>query len=508
MERLGIPLPVGLPVVRVAAAVAVSVTLPLALWAATAQAREVPGQFGTDEDGRTVIHVLPGGPEWQVGIRPGQRVLLVEPGERPQDWRMETTDGVLTYGTSARGQSEEVGEAAVFGVAGVVLAALALLVIPVQPVVSIGLSATGAVAASVPLSRVGDYPWSIFAVVVLGLAGAWLTVVVPRRVRPFVAVGTVTLAVAWLASRHLTASAFDALETVRAAALGGSVVTGWLLVTPWRQLASNSTAAFPNRVDVVLVTLAILLTVAALAVGVPPWIVAAGAVALVVAYPRGREQVVRAVDRLVMADTRERAAAGAVEQERARLARDLHDVPLQELAAVIRNLETDPGASRSADALRSVAEHLRDVATELQPPQLADLGLEAAIRHLVRLADRAGPIPVELDIVGGDVEGSRKRAPSQVEVALYRIAQEAIGNAQRHSGASLIVVTLAFGGQPDVSLSVRDDGGGLRPEDVDAAQHDGHFGMVTMRQRAAMVGARLEVGSSKRGTEVRVAWPA
>lgn len=111
-------------------------------------------------------------------------------------------------------------------------------------------------------------------------------------------------------------------------------------------------------------------------------------------------------------------------------------------------------------------------------------------------------------MVGGDVEGSRERAPSDVEVALYRIAQEAIGNAQRHSGASLIVVTLAFGGQPEVSLSVRDDGGGLRPADVHAAQRDGHFGMVTMRQRAAMVAARLEVGSSGHGTEVRVTWPA
>lgn len=183
-------------------------------------------------------------------------------------------------------------------------------------------------------------------------------------------------------------------------------------------------------------------------------------------------------------------------------------MPLQELASVIRKLETDPGASRSADALRSVAEHLRGVATELQPPQLADLGLEAAIRHLVRLADRAGPIPVELDVVGADVQGSRERVPSEVEVALYRIAQEAIGNAQRHSGASLVVVTLAFGGQPAVSLSVRDDGRGLRPGAIAAAQLDGHFGMVTMRQRAAMVGARLEVSSSARGTEVRVTWPA
>ena len=101
---------------------------------------------------------------------------------------------------------------------------------------------------------------------------------------------------------------------------------------------------------------------------------------------------------------------------------------------------------------------------------------------------------------------SRVCDPSEVELAVYRIVQEAIANAQRHSGGTRVTVSgvLAL---DRLELSIADDGRGLTERAIREAQRAGHLGVASMRQRAAAIGAALDILPAPRsGTSVRVAW--
>jgi PAS domain S-box-containing protein len=201
-------------------------------------------------------------------------------------------------------------------------------------------------------------------------------------------------------------------------------------------------------------------------------------------------------------------AVRAAEEERRRIARELHDDTAQRLAAMILRLrvleksveETDlSGALEEVrEELHRVVDGVRRIARGLRPPELEDVGLEAALRAHVR--ERVPEGRVRLDL--GD-RGTR--LPDDVALSIYRIAQEALGNALRHSQADVIVLRTAERDGAFV-LEVMDDGAGFDPSRL--ADPGAGLGLVGMRERAAAVEGSLEVVSSPGdGTRVRLKVP-
>ena len=218
---------------------------------------------------------------------------------------------------------------------------------------------------------------------------------------------------------------------------------------------------------------------------------------------------------------RERLRHGVLvrERERTRWARELHDETIQGLGALRLLLEyahclNDQAEREEAleNAIGEVdreIESLRHLITELRPAALDDLGLVAALEALARRAGAIDGLTVETDIAA---QGSAPRLDSEAESAMYRIAQEALTNVAKHSGAAHAVVSLHMDGDSLVAM-VRDDGSGFSVSDGESEQDaDGGapdaasgFGLNGMRERAELVGADLEVDSRPgAGTTVRV----
>lgn len=188
----------------------------------------------------------------------------------------------------------------------------------------------------------------------------------------------------------------------------------------------------------------------------------------------------------------------AAEAERARLASALHDGPLGDITLLVQRLDQSGDVDNAAIA-RSIATDLRSIGNELQLPILEDLGAGPALEWLVdRLSWRSGA-EVELEM------HTRARPPAQVELAIYRIAQEALVNAIKHGRPP---VRIRYDARPDlVSLSVHDAGSGLDRAAPARAQREGRLGLLSMSQRAESIGARLVMAASPGGgTHVELEW--
>lgn len=183
------------------------------------------------------------------------------------------------------------------------------------------------------------------------------------------------------------------------------------------------------------------------------------------------------------------------EGERDRLARELHDGVLQDLCAVTRDLkaletQVDANGSLFTDLAHRSGETvhaLRAICNDLRPPLLQH-DLASALKGLVREMDARSPAPVHIDTSVEDPHLSKDEA-----LAVFRITQEALHNALQHAGASEIAVRLTQ--YPDrLRLTVTDDGqgisGGVEPARFVA---QGHYGMAGMRERAAIIGGKLDV---------------
>lgn len=191
-------------------------------------------------------------------------------------------------------------------------------------------------------------------------------------------------------------------------------------------------------------------------------------------------------------------AIQATEAERARIATDLHDAALQELTMLAMRLDAK-GDAESAGAAREVVERVREICGDLRLPLLDDFGVGPALEWLVERLERLTSGRIRLEQHNGG------RLPPDVELAIFRVAQEAIANAIRHGRPPVIVRFESEGNC--VSLSVEDCGGGLAPDAAELAQLAGHFGLLNMHQRAEQVGALLEVRrSSSGGTYVGLEW--
>jgi signal transduction histidine kinase len=205
----------------------------------------------------------------------------------------------------------------------------------------------------------------------------------------------------------------------------------------------------------------------------------------------------------------ERGRELSVLQERSRLARDLHDAVSQKLfsvrakaraAAVLVRRDPD----RAVEEIGSVADlagqaqaELRAVIDGLAPPELAAGGLAGSVRGYAVMAGRTYGANIQVQA------GELPALDPPRETVIYRVAQEAIGNALRHSGGQGVTVTLA-GRQGRVVLEVRDDGNGF-----DLSTTQSGLGLASMRERAASAGGRLTVTSSPgTGTVVRLSVPS
>ncbi len=207
---------------------------------------------------------------------------------------------------------------------------------------------------------------------------------------------------------------------------------------------------------------------------------------------------------------REKAAQDAVLAERTRLARELHDAVTQTLfstsliAEVIPDLWeiNQPEARYRLEELRELTRgalaEMRTLLVELRPNALIEIPLPVLLRQLAEAMTGRARIPVHLNAGSG---GPDRRLPPDVQVGLYRIAQEALNNVAKHANATQAIVTLR---QADsVRLTVADDGAGFDPNAVGAD----HLGLRIMRERAEAIGARFNLYSEPgEGTQVSVVW--
>jgi signal transduction histidine kinase len=198
------------------------------------------------------------------------------------------------------------------------------------------------------------------------------------------------------------------------------------------------------------------------------------------------------------------------EEERQRISQELHDGPLQNLIHLCRRIDVvdQTNADLTAmDELRKCTEGLvdeiRSISRGLRPSALDDLGLVASIGQLLTDADRRHHIATSFGVTGQE-----RRLPSDVELALFRIAQEALSNIERHAAARTVAVGLDFEGG-GLRLLVKDDGIGFAPDTTRRASANQSLGIPGMAERASLIGARLFVHSRPgSGTSIDVRVPA
>jgi two-component system, NarL family, sensor histidine kinase UhpB len=144
-------------------------------------------------------------------------------------------------------------------------------------------------------------------------------------------------------------------------------------------------------------------------------------------------------------------------------------------------------------------EDVRRVIRDLRPIYLEDLGLVPAIEMLTQSLGQSNRLTATCTI-----EGEARRLSPEHELAVYRIVQEALNNVIKHAQATHVDVHLRFG--ETLSISIRDDGAGFAmPDRVDALTDRGHFGLIGMRERAELIGARLSIHSAPgQGTTVEL----
>ncbi len=187
----------------------------------------------------------------------------------------------------------------------------------------------------------------------------------------------------------------------------------------------------------------------------------------------------------------------AQEEERKRIARELHDDTAQALTSVLVRLRllerslTDQRLRRRLTELRDLTgatlEGVRRLAIDLRPPMLDDLGLEAALQSLVQDFSQRWPVRAAF------TSSRLGRLPVGVELVLYRIVQEALTNVAKHANASQVLVRLTRKGRT-LRLLVEDDGCGFDVEGTKDSRESG-LGLFGMEERLALVGGTLRVES-------------
>ena len=191
-------------------------------------------------------------------------------------------------------------------------------------------------------------------------------------------------------------------------------------------------------------------------------------------------------------------AVEASDDERRRIAADLHDGPVQDLAGISYSLsaaaqtEKSPATretlQRSAAGTRDAMRRLRSLLVEIHPPNLRASGLEAALADLLA-PFRARGVETELRV------DASPGLDQDAERIVYRAAAEALRNVERHAGAARVAVTVARK-DDGVRLVVADDGAGFAPGDRERRREEGHVGLSLLEELVARAGGRLDVRSA------------
>ncbi|MFY9616021.1 MAG: sensor histidine kinase [Candidatus Dormiibacterota bacterium] len=199
-----------------------------------------------------------------------------------------------------------------------------------------------------------------------------------------------------------------------------------------------------------------------------------------------------------------------IEEERMRIARDMHDGPAQSMsnlvlqAEILERLVYKPEAILNElqdfkNAVRNALDETRQLIFDLRPMTLDDLGLVPTLRkYLKEYSDKHG-VPVRFNVVGEE-----RRLPGNTEGTLFRIIQEALTNVQKHAHARGAEVTMSMS-KDRVTATIRDDGEGFDIPAVEASlAHNRNLGLISMRERAELEHGSLEIKSQPgKGTEIR-----
>jgi len=203
----------------------------------------------------------------------------------------------------------------------------------------------------------------------------------------------------------------------------------------------------------------------------------------------------------------------AQEEERKRVARDIHDGPAQTLANVMlraeiceKLLETDISQVRHElrqlkNVVRGSLQDIRKVIYDLRPMALDDLGLVPTLRRYINDLKEQHKLLVDFSVLGVD-----RRLPSHLEVGGFRIIQEALNNVLKHSKATQVVVRVEFG-KDTLGILLKDDGVGFLVEEAINRQGD-HFGLLSMRERVEVLQGAWQIDSALgHGTKITVRLP-
>jgi signal transduction histidine kinase len=197
------------------------------------------------------------------------------------------------------------------------------------------------------------------------------------------------------------------------------------------------------------------------------------------------------------------------EEERKRLAREVHDRAIQDLIRLSHQVGTCQGLLKGSPLsgqlegtrgeMLDLLDELRRICNDLRPPTLDIFGLDAAIRSQVDAFSTQWAGTMDLDLAQDD-----KELPEEVAISLFRVCQEALANVARHAEATRVQIRLSLSSD-GVELSVRDDGRGfVVPSRLGLFAKDGHLGLLGMEEQIELVGGRLQVISQLReGTEIR-----
>ncbi len=231
---------------------------------------------------------------------------------------------------------------------------------------------------------------------------------------------------------------------------------------------------------------------------------------------RVRERTYELAARVARQERAEEAVRGltgrllkAQDDERRRIARELHDSTGQSLAVVIMDLtklsksaagqstELSRKLEENAEIVRGISNELRTTSYLLHPPLLDEMGLRAGLRWYIDGFKERSKIEVSLNL------DENLRFPADLEMMVFRVVQECLTNIHRHSGSATAAISLHNSGQK-LTLEIRDEGRGIAPEKLAGGVG---VGLRSMRERAKVCGGDLEIASNGTGTVVRAVIP-
>ncbi len=405
---------------------------------------------------------------WLSGVRPGMTVGgFAAPGSEPgRDWTsLFVTDGVMTIDVQRHPIGPDPGAFFV----GMTALLLAVIAWGLAPTLAWWLMAVPPLAVLAAASDFVSAPLAFLLAVAPPAVVALYAAERTRRLHPIVPLVVAVLAVA----------------------------TGWLLAY---QLRFDSWAAprdFSGAVAVSLLGLGTAGVVRAAAWRAGARLTRTGAGHV------GRSALAAAmIDELIPGRAHSRLRA--IELERTSLAADLHAEVLPDLAAVIRSVDAGLDPTEAVARLRAVADELRELMSERRSSVLDELGLLPALEWLAERIEERTNVTVEIEVRGDDVA----RAPRDVELAAYRIAQQAIDNALVHGRPTRIELGIEIAGDR-LALQVSDDGAGISADAERRAMRAGRLGLADMRARAAAISGSFRIWRRPEGgTTAELRWPA